>query len=157
MKNEYFERVQDVNSTIDILYETMAGEQGEARPWDLYKYLFWKDAVIIRYEKDLEGVVRPQFMTPDEYVNTIGKWMQTVRKTGFYEREICNKTEVFGPIAHVWSTSESFHSLEDKEPYVRNIHSFQMVYHEGRWWIVSLYWTRETPENPIPEKYLPLE
>jgi hypothetical protein len=33
-------------------------------------------------------------------------------------------------------------------------HSFQLLRHGGRWWIVSVVWDFETPETPIPEDFL---
>ncbi len=150
-----FEKVQTIDGLLEIFYAVMAGENGEARDWDVLRYCCQPDAKMIRYEKDLQGIVRPQYLSIEDYINSIGKWIETKRETGFYELEIHKIVNEFGPIAHVWSTSESFHSMSDKEPYVRNIHSFQLVKHDDRWWIINLFWTRETPNNPIPKEYLP--
>ena len=31
----------------------------------------------------------------------------------------------------------------------------QQLYHDGeRWWVVTIYWTSERPDLPIPERYL---
>jgi len=152
---KYLDKVQTIESTIEALYAVMAGKKGEARDWDLLRYLCHADAKMIRYEKDLQGVICAQYLSPDDYINSIGKWIETKRETGFYETEIHKVVNTFGSMAHVWSTSESFHNEFDKESYVRNIHSFQLVNHDNRWWIINLYWTRETPTNPIPKEYLP--
>ena len=152
---EYLEKVQSIEGIIDALYESMSGEIGEPRDWDLYRFLFHPGAKSIRYDRDLDGEINAQYLSPDDYVNTIGKWMETTRKTGFYERDIYRIIHTFGNISHVWCTSESFHNKSDEKPYVRNIHSYQLLNHNGRYWIMSLYWARETPENPIPDKYLP--
>jgi len=32
--------------------------------------------------------------------------------------------------------------------------SIQLMNDGARWWIVSIYWTGETPANLIPKKYL---
>jgi len=37
---------------------------------------------------------------------------------------------------------------------MRGINSIQLFYDGSRWWIVSIYWQQESPEYPIPEKYL---
>lgn len=155
MKNRYKEQVSSIDSVIQTLYDVICGEKGEKRDWDLFRHLFLEDAKLILYEKDLEGVVRPRYLTPDDYVNGIGDWLENKRSTDFYENELHKTVETFGPIAHAWSTYESFHYKDDKIPYMRGINSFQLLFHEERWWIVNLYWTRETPQNPIPKKYLP--
>jgi hypothetical protein len=38
---------------------------------------------------------------------------------------------------------------------MRGINSVQLMYTGKRWAVMSIYFTQETPENPIPEKYLP--
>jgi hypothetical protein len=37
------------------------------------------------------------------------------------------------------------------------INSIQLIFDGNRWWIVNIYWTGETKENPIPKKYLKLK
>jgi hypothetical protein len=64
-------------------------------------------------------------------------------------------TEEFGHIAHVFSTYASFANADDPEPFARGINSFQLMHDGERWWIVTLYWENESPEQPIPVKYLP--
>ena len=112
---------------------------------------------LIRYEKDFtDGILRPQFLSPDDYINGIGNWMDTKRKTGFYENEVHKEVHAFGNIAEVFSTYQSFHTEEEMEngtPYTRGINSFQLLYHQERWWILSLFWQRETEEFPIPEEF----
>lgn len=155
MKKEYLEKVKTIDAIIEANYECLGGEPGEPRNWELYKYLFHPEGKLIRYEKDFtDGVLRPQFLSPDDYINGIGNWIETKRKTGFYEDEAHKVVDVFGNIAQVFSTYQSYHSKDDEVPYTRGINSFQLLYHKERWWILSLFWQRETDELPIPEKYL---
>ena len=155
MENQYKENVSSIDALVETLYDVISGKRGEKRDWDLFRYLFLDDAKCVLYERDWEGIVRPRYLSPDDYVNGIGNWLENKRPTDFFENELHKKVEIFGPIAHAWSTYESFHSKEDTEPYMRGINSFQLLHHDGRWWIVNLYWTRETPQNPIPKEYLP--
>ena len=74
---------------------------------------------------------------------------------GFYEREIHRKTERFGNIVHAMSTYETYWSEDDAEPFMRGINSIQLLYRDGRWWVVTIFWDNESPENPIPAEYLP--
>jgi hypothetical protein len=75
-------------------------------------------------------------------------------KEGFFEKEVARQTEVFGHIAHVFSTYESRHSLEDAKPFARGINSIQLMNDGKRWWIITIYWQAEDDKNPLPEKYL---
>lgn len=36
----YLEKVKTLDSTLETLYAVISGEKGEARDWDLFRYLF---------------------------------------------------------------------------------------------------------------------
>jgi len=36
----------------------------------------------------------------------------------------------------------------------RGINSIQLMKHADRWWIVTVMWDQERPDNPIPARYL---
>ncbi len=55
---------------------------------------------------------------------------------------------------HVFSTYESRRAKADEKPFARGINSIQLMQHGGRWWIVTVMWDSERPDNPIPAKYL---
>ena len=74
---------------------------------------------------------------------------------GFHERELARRVEAFGNIAHVWSTYESRYTAQDPAPFSRGINSFQFVRHQGRWWVVTIFWDVECQDNPIPGQHLP--
>ena len=74
-------------------------------------------------------------------------------ENGFYEIELNRVVEQFGPITHVFSTYETKYKKEDKKPFMRGINSFQLMNTGKRWVVLSLFFTQETPVNPIPKKY----
>lgn len=148
----YIENVESLDSTIATLYAVISGEKGEARNWSQFKFLFTKDARLIPSGKRKDGTYGARYLTPDDYINSSGKWLL---ENGFFENELHRVTESFGNITHVFSTYESFHSKADEVPFMRGINSIQLLNDGRRWWIVSIYWTQETEENPIPKEYLP--
>jgi hypothetical protein len=97
------------------------------------------------------GETGRRVMTPDDYINASGN---LIEENGFFEKEIARRVEVFGTIAHVFSTYESRHKAEDPTPFARGINSIQLMNDGKRWWIVTVFWQGEGPDNPIPEKYL---
>lgn len=153
--DKYLKKVKTIDSIIEALYDVISGHKGQVRDWNLFKFLFHPDAKLIPYEKDLEGIIRARYLSPDDYINTIGKWLETKRDTDFYENEIHKVVNTFRNISQVFSTYESFHNKLDEKPYMRGVNSFQLLNHHNRWWIINIYWARETPENPIPKEYLP--
>jgi hypothetical protein len=150
--SKYDEKVKTLDSTIETLYAVISGEKGEARDWELMKFLFHPDAKLIPSGKNKEGIYKARFMTPDDYIKTSGKWLVD---NGFFEKEIHRTVNTFGNITQIFSTYESFYSETDKTPFMRGINSIQLLNDGKRWWIINIYWTQESKENLIPKEYLP--
>ncbi|MCK0109205.1 hypothetical protein MWU58_07865 [Flavobacteriaceae bacterium S0825] len=148
----YTKKVKTLDSTLETLYAVISGEKGEARDWDLFRFLFHPDAKLIPSGKNREGKIGARFMTPDDYVNTSGNFLV---ENGFYEIELQREVDTFGNITQVFSTYESYRSKNDKEPFMRGINSIQLLNDGNRWWIINIYWVQESEENPIPKQYLP--
>jgi len=150
-EKEYSENVDSIDTIIETLYSVISGEKNEARNWELFQYLFHKDAKLIPSGNNRQGVSGARYMTTQEYIITSGKWLL---ENGFFEKEIGRKTDQFGNIAHVFSTYESFRSAKDTKPFMRGINSIQLLHDGSRWWILNVFWQGETKEQPIPEKYI---
>ena len=150
--DKYLEKVGTVDQTIESLYAVISGEKGVERDWDLFRYLFYSDAKLIPSGKNRDGVIGARYLTPEDYVERSGPWL---KENGFFEKEIHRVTQEFGYVVHVFSTYEAFRSEADEEPFMRGINSIQLMNDGTRWWILNIYWTQESPENPIPEEYLP--
>ncbi|WP_242205434.1 hypothetical protein [Aestuariivivens insulae] len=144
--------VLTIDKTIKSLYAAISGEKGEARHWKQFNYLFNPNAKLIPTGKDEFGEYKVHYMSPQDYKKNSKDWLE---EHGFIEKEIYRKTEVFGPIAHVFSTYESYHSATDEEPFMRGINSIQLFYDGKRWWITNISWSQESRLNPIPKQYLP--
>jgi len=150
--SDYSDKVQTMDSTLETLYSVISGEKGEARNWELFTYLFKDGAQLIPTQKNKDGLVDLRYMSPKDYVETSGKWLE---ENGFFEKEIHRVAHTFGAITEVFSTYESYHSQKDEQPFARGINSIQLLYDGSRWWVVNIYWMQETDEYPIPAKYLP--
>lgn len=148
----YIDKVQSLESTLATLYGVISGEKGEARDWELFKYLFKPDAKLIPSGKNKEGTVGLRFMTTDDYITSSGDWLV---ENGFFEKEIHRTVETFGSLIHVFSTYESYYSEADSSPFMRGINSIQLIDDGTRYWVVNIYWVQESDDNPIPPKYLP--
>jgi len=151
-KETYLENVKTLNNTIETLYAVISGEKGEARDWDLFRFLFHPNAKLIPSGKNREGKIGARFITPEDYVNSSGNYLV---ENGFYEIELQREVDTFGNITQVFSTYESYRSKNDKEPFMRGINSIQLLNDGNRWWVLNIYWMQESEENPIPEQYLP--
>ena len=146
---QYKKDVSSIGSIIDALYEVISGEKGEERDWDRERNLFHAEARLIVIKKE-DNHLETKIMTSDEFIQYAKPFID---RTGFYEYEIARKVEEFGHVAHVWSTFESKYSKEDEKPYTRGINSIQLLNDQKRWWVMNIYWNKETDEFPLPEIY----
>ena len=150
--NAYIEDTSSLDNIISSLYEVISGDKGQERDWDRFMNLFDTHAMLIPCGKNPEGKIVARHWTPKEYSEQAGPYLI---ENGFFEKEIHREEEQFGNITHVWSTYESYRSLEDSAPFVRGINSIQLMNDGTRWWVMNIFWTAETSELPIPKRYLP--
>lgn len=144
--------VGSLDSIMKSVYEVISGDANQKRDWDRFRSLFHKDAKLIPSGKNTQtGVTAARYLTPEDYVTRSGPVLE---RDGFHERELARKVDQYGNIAHVFSTYHAFRKKDDKEPFMRGINSFQLLYDGKRWWVLNIFWLAETAENPIPAKYL---
>ena len=145
--------VESIDAIMKAVYGVISGPAGAKRDWDRFRSLFIPEAQLISSGPKREGEgFGYRLLSPEDYVTGAGPMLE---KDGFFEQELNRVVEQFGQIAHVFSTYESRRSLDDAEPFARGINSFQLMNDGKRWWVVSIYWTGERPDLPIPKKYLP--
>ena len=135
---------------IDALYDVISGPAGQARDWDRFRGLFAIGARLLPAAPRSDGSA-PAALSPDDYIQRAN---DSFSKNGFFEQEVARRAEAFGTIMHVFSTYESRRAKADEKPFARGINSIQLMQHGGRWWIVTVMWDQERPDNPLPAKYL---
>ena len=143
--------VASVDSIVAALYDVISGPAGKKRDWDRMRSLFIPGARLIPTGKRQSGEIASRVLTVEDYINGSSK---AIEEGGFFEKEISRRTEIYGNIAHVFSTYETRRKSADSKPFARGINSFQLMNDGKRWWIVTIFWQAEGPDNPLPEKYL---
>lgn len=144
--------VASIDAIIAAVYNVISGPQGEARDWDRFRSLFVPGARLIPTGAPADGGFRHRVLTPDEYATQVGPRLE---ERGFFEREIGRVTERYGPVAHLMSAYDSrFTSADQPEPDVRGVNSFQLFFDGDRWWVVTIFWSGETDDNPIPDRFI---
>jgi hypothetical protein len=143
--------VSSVDAIVAAVYDVISGPAGEARDWDRWRSLFLPEARLTSVGVSPEGEVRYRVFTPEDYVQLAGANLEA---SGFFETEIGRTQEEFGPVVHLFSSYQSKRSLDDPEPFARGINSFQLMNDGERWWVLTIYWTSERPDLPIPDRYI---
>jgi hypothetical protein len=143
--------VASLDAILGALYDVISGPAKQQRDWSRMRSLFVPGARLIPtvYRPDSAASVR--VMDVEQYISTAGPRLES---TGFFEKEIARRVERYGGVVHVFSTYESRRAASDPTPFARGINSIQALYDGQRWWIVTIYWEGERPNNPIPPGYL---
>lgn len=142
--SENMEDKAAINAAVDAVYAVISGPVGQPRDWDAMRALFLPDAKMtaLRVDGFWSGSV-------EDYIERSGPFLID---RGFTESALVNRIEVYGDIAHAWSSYAGTWTNEDGSAgSVRGINSFQLMrQEEGRWLVQSIYWQAETPGNPLP-------
>jgi hypothetical protein len=114
------------------------------------RQLFTLDARLIPYVKGKDGTWASHILTVEDWITRVAQRGDKV----FYERQVKYSVEQYGHIAHIWSSYE-VRETPDGKPMARGINSMQAVFDGTQWKFIQILWEQETPEEPLPAKYLP--
>lgn len=143
--------VASMDAIVAALYDAISGAACQHRDWDRFRSLFVPGARLIPTVMGPDRKFTTRVESPDEYVASVRNGME---HNGFFEHEISRTVETFGSISQVFSTYESRRHADDEKPFARGINSIQLLNDGSRWWVVTVYWQGERPDNPIPTAYL---
>ncbi len=147
---QYESDVESVDSIIKALYEVISGDAGVERDWDRFRNLFIEEGRLTPTFQNQEGEVGYVQWGIEEYIERVN---QSFLDNGFHEDEIGRRVETYRYVTHVFSTYQSKRTV-DGDIIARGINSIQLFDDGERWWIVSVFWSSENDEFPIPEEYL---
>jgi hypothetical protein len=145
------EDVQSLDAIVAALYDVISGPAGQKRDWDRFRSLFAPGARLIPTGRRPDGSQSMRVLTPDEYATNSAPALE---RNGFFEREIGRAGDQYGGIVQIFSAYESKRTANDEKPFARGINSIQLANDGKRWWIVTVFWEAERPDNPLPQKYI---
>ncbi len=134
-----------IDRAITEVYAVISGPAGQKRDFDRMRSMFAPDALLRSLSANgLQGGTLDQF---------IARSGPVFEREGFTERELARRVEVYGNLAHAWSSYDGGSASGAIQ--VRGINSFQLVRINGRWLIASILWQPETSEFPLPSDMNP--
>lgn len=92
--------------------------------------------------------------TVDEYVAIRRDLLETGEVQSLEEWELAGETEFFGDVAQRMS-SYAVRINGSEDIVERGVMSFQLVKIGGEWKVQSLTWQAESPQLPLPARFLP--
>ena len=145
------EDLRAIDEAITGLYAVISGPAGEARDWDAFRAMFTPTAHMGACYTQPDGSIASVTMTPDEYIEQSGAMLVQI---GFTERETHRVLEVYGPVAHAFSTYEGTGDENAGAPLrVSGINSIQLVRTDDGWKVFSILWNQASADQPVPQRY----
>ena len=145
------EDVASIDAIIKATYDVISGPAGQKRDWNRMRSLFLPGARLIPTGRAQDGKHNARVWSLEEYITRAGPGLE---EGGFFERELGRVEERYGNVVHLMSAYDSKRTLQDEKPFARGVNSFQLMYDGARWWVVTIFWQGETPDNPIPAKFI---
>jgi hypothetical protein len=143
--------VASIDAIVRAIYDCVSFTHGRGPDAERLSTLVTLQATLIVVKSSGETI---ESDVPD-FVARVRERIATTGLESFIERELFRRTEVYGGIAHVFSSYEGRTVGTGDELLVRGINSIQLRHDGARWWIVSIVWTDEHKGNLIPAAYLP--
>lgn len=140
------EDVSTIEGIVKASYETISGGVGVPRQWGRDRTLFDPNSRSVAIHVDAKsGAIKTESMTEQDFADRSDT---SIVKNGFTERELKHAIHRFGNVATVLSSYEG--TTADGKSKERGINIFQLYFDGKRWWILSMVWDEERPDNPIP-------
>jgi len=139
------EDVSTIEGIVQASYETISGGVGVPRQWGRDRTLFDPDSRSVAVSVNAKGAVTARGSTEQEFADEADASMT---KDGFAERELKHVIKRFGNVATVLSSYEG--TATSGKVITRGVNIFQLYFDGKRWWILSMVWDEERPDNPIP-------
>ena len=146
-----------VDAIIAALYASVSHGEGAEPNFERMRAIFLPVGMLVPPKNPRDDMFT--VLDVDAFEERVKKGAAAAKQKGdptsFFEREAARKSDCFGNVCQVFSTYESRRAPADEKPFVRGINSIQLVNDGRRWWIASVVWDTERPDNPIPPQYLP--
>jgi hypothetical protein len=135
----------DAGTLVRALYDIVSGPANRAKDWARLERLHAPRAIITptQHRNTVPFAAAPQALSEFIALNE-----RLFANRGFHEREIFQRVQRFGHIAHVWSGYET-REHPGGPVQGRGINSFQLLNDGQRWCVLSATWDTETPDHPM--------
>ncbi len=145
-----------VDAIVAALYTSVSHGPDASPDFEKMRTIFLPVGMLIPPKKPNEDIFTT--LDVDGFADRVKKSIAARKEkgepAGFVEREIGRRTDCFGNVCQIFSTYESKNTASDEKPFQRGINSIQVVRDGRRWWVASVIWDVERPDNPIPAQYL---
>ncbi|MFL5895498.1 MAG: hypothetical protein ACJ76Z_10330 [Thermoleophilaceae bacterium] len=137
-----------LKTLIDEFFGAVSFETGERPAYPKIRGLFIDDGKLIRNSGEL-----PEISSVDDFIAARERVFSSGVLTSFAEVEIAKTTEVFGNVAHRFSTYEKRGTMNGQAIEGAGLISTQFIRSPTRWMMTSMAWDDERRGLAIPDRY----
>ncbi|MEP3224877.1 MAG: hypothetical protein ABJO01_02795 [Parasphingorhabdus sp.] len=142
-------KYDNINAVMDTLYACISGPPG-GQDWERDREIYHPRVLLNRTRiVDGQPVIFP--FSFDEFVEST---IPLLADRSFYEVEIGRKTDIFGQIAHVYSTYEARETPDHPDVLFRGVNMIHLWNDGSRWWIMAMIWDNERDGVNLPKQWL---
>jgi len=140
-----------IEATVGELYRSFNFDPGGEADWELLRSLVIDGAVFVGPVGKGDS---PRAVETDEFIDGFRAWILKTpqRESGFHERPVHLRADVFGKVAHAYVVFEGFVPGDDRTR-TRGLDSIQLVLDGERWRVVSFMTQFAGPESPVPARF----
>src|SRR5258706_9443565 len=138
----------ELKAMIDEFFRAVSFESGQRPGYARIRDLFIDDGKLIRNTGEL-----PEISSVDDFIASREEMLDSGVLTSFEEVETARTTEVFGNIAHRFSTYEKRGTMRGEAIEGRGLISTQFIRTGSGWKMSSMAWDDERPGLAIPARY----
>jgi hypothetical protein len=141
-----------VNAELDRLtaefFRAVSFEAGEAPPYDNLYALFIESGLLIK-----DTAATPEISNIRQFIEPRHAMVRAGELTRFCEVELYGTTEVFGNVAHRFSTYAKSGTMKGVPFEARGMISTQFIMTPSGWKMSAMAWDDERPGLSIPEHH----
>jgi hypothetical protein len=132
----------------DEFFRAVSFATGQRPAYTRIRGLFIDDGRLIRNSSEI-----PEISSVDEFIASRQSAVDSGALTSFEEVETAETTEVFGNIAHRFSTYEKRGTMDGEAIEGAGIIATQFIRTPSGWKMSSMAWDDERPGLAIPDRY----
>ena len=138
----------ELKALTDEFFRAVSFESGQRPAYARIRDLFIDDGKLTRNSAEL-----PEISSVDDFIASRQRMVDSGALTSFEEVETAETTEVFGNIAHRFSTYEKRGTMHGEAIEGGGLISTQFIRTPSGWKLSSMAWDDERPGLAIPDRY----
>lgn len=143
--------VSSIDNIVQASYETISGGVGVPRQWSRDRSLYDPNVRFVYTSVNPE--TKAIMIHSESHQDFVDGSDAFLVKEGFEERELKHVTKRFGNVATVLSSYEG--KVAAGKVITRGVNIFQLYFDGKRWWVLSMVWDQERPDNMLPTELQP--